>query len=90
MNIEDIRLKPEEIDVVLCDEYGIIYRAEAIIPRTKADQAIADTATNKVVKEIVVDFVLKQPRMSEKDWGYGLFMREIDIVALKKLVKDVK
>ncbi len=80
MKKEDIRLTPMDFDAL----NETLEEPEGI--RFKDTEAIANTATDKAIKKIV-EFVIEQPRITDKDWGYGLFMCEVDIEALKKLVE---
>jgi hypothetical protein len=83
MQIEDIRLTPEEIDEVICEGYGVRYSEKAIVPRTHGDTAIANAATDKAVKKMI-EWV---------EWHGGLMEfinmhHEDEWQALKDMVKE--
>ena len=53
MDIADIRLTRTERTTVLCKVYGITPRKGCLAPETKADEALANTATDKAIEKIL-------------------------------------
>ena len=95
MNIKDLYPTDEELirpPRYTDEEFGqavkLLQEHHSYADSVELAQRIASTkfAVDNAVRKIV-EYIVEQPRVNDATWGYGLFMRDRDVQALKELIK---